>query len=73
MQSAAGSAAEMEAVMKLSTRCQAKGIFRVVRGTVREMAGRVSSNTILGYRGRCERLAGRIQWKIGKIEGFCGL
>ena len=63
----------MEAVMTLSTRSQAKGIFRVVRGTVKEMAGRVSSNTLLGYRGRCERLAGRIQWKIGKVEGFCGL
>jgi len=59
--------------MKLSTRCQAKGIFRVVRGTVREMAGRISSNTTLGYRGRFERLAGRIQWRIGKVEGFCGL
>jgi uncharacterized protein YjbJ (UPF0337 family) len=59
--------------MKLSTRCQAKGIFRVVRGTVKEMAGRISSNTTLGYRGRFERLAGRIQWKFGKAQGFCGL
>ena len=59
--------------MKLSTRYQAKGMFRVVRGTVKEIAGTISSNTTMGFKGKFERLAGKIQWKIGKAQGFCGL
>jgi uncharacterized protein YjbJ (UPF0337 family) len=59
--------------MKLSTRYQAKGIFRVVRGTVKEFAGKVSSNTTLGVIGKFERLTGKVQRKIGKVQGLCGL
>jgi len=59
--------------MKLSTRYQAKGIFRVVRGTVREIAGKISSNSTLGVKGKFERFAGKVQWKIGKAQGMCGL
>lgn len=59
--------------MKLSTRYQVKGIFRVVRGSVKEMAGNVSSNTVLGVKGKFERLAGKVQWKIGKVQGLVGL
>jgi len=59
--------------MKLSTRYQAKGIFRVVRGTVKELAGTVSSNTALGIKGKFERFTGKVQWKIGKVQGLCGL
>lgn len=59
--------------MKLSTRYQAKGIFRVVRGAVKEIAGKISSNTTLGVKGKFERFAGKIQWKIGKAQGMVGL
>ena len=59
--------------MKLSTRYQAKGIFRVVKGTVKEIAGRISSNTALGVKGKFERLGGKVQLKIGKVQGRCGL
>jgi uncharacterized protein YjbJ (UPF0337 family) len=59
--------------MKLSTRYQAKGIFRVLRGTAKEFAGRISSNTTLGFKGKFERLAGKVQMKIGKAQGICGL
>jgi uncharacterized protein YjbJ (UPF0337 family) len=48
-------------------------MFRVVRGTVKEIAGTISSNTTMGFKGKLERLAGKIQWKIGKAQGFCGL
>jgi len=59
--------------MKLSTRYQAKGLFRVVRGTARKMAGKISSNTTMEVKGSVERLAGKLQWKIGKVQGICGL
>jgi uncharacterized protein YjbJ (UPF0337 family) len=59
--------------MKLSTRFQARGLFHRIRGTVREMAGRVCSNSTLGASGRLERVAGKVQGKIGKVQGFCGL
>ncbi|GFE60469.1 CsbD family protein [Geobacter sp. AOG2] len=59
--------------MKLSTKFQARGLFHRVRGTVREITGKVCSNTMLGTRGKLEKVAGKVQWKIGKVQGFCGL
>jgi len=59
--------------MKLSTKFQARGIFHRVRGTFREIAGSVCSNSTLGAKGKLERVAGKVQWKIGKVQGFCGL
>ena len=58
--------------MKLSTRYQAKGMFRVVKGTVKEIAGKISSNTTLGVKGKFERFAGNVQRKIGKAQGLLG-
>ena len=58
--------------MKLSTRYQAKGIFRIVRGTVKEITGKISSNTALGVKGKFERLAGKVQRKVGKAQGLFG-
>lgn len=59
--------------MKLSTRYQARGIFHVVKGTAREFAGRISSNTMLGVKGKFERFTGNVQRKVGKAQGLCGL
>lgn len=59
--------------MKLSTKYQAKGAFHVVKGTIRETAGKISSNTTLGVKGKIERFAGKIQFKIGKAQGAFGL
>jgi uncharacterized protein YjbJ (UPF0337 family) len=58
--------------MKLSTRYQAKGMYRIVKGTVKEIAGKISSNTMLGAKGKYERFAGNVQRKIGKAQGLCG-
>jgi uncharacterized protein YjbJ (UPF0337 family) len=59
--------------MKLSTKYQAKGMLHVVKGTIKAIAGKISSNTTLGVRGKCERFAGKVQRKIGKAQGLCGL
>jgi uncharacterized protein YjbJ (UPF0337 family) len=60
-------------VMKLSTKYLSKGIFHVVRGTVKETAGRISSNTTLGVKGKFERFTGKVQLRIGKAQGVFGL
>lgn len=59
--------------MKLSTRYQAKALFRIIKGTSKVMAGKISSNTTMGVKGKFERLTGRLQWRIGKVQGMCGL
>jgi uncharacterized protein YjbJ (UPF0337 family) len=59
--------------MKLSTRYQARGLFRIISGTTRAMAGRICSNRTMGVKGKVECLAGRLQLKVGKVQGLCGL
>lgn len=58
--------------MKTSTRNQAKGMFHIVKGTAREFAGKISSNTMLGVRGKFERFTGTARRKFGKVQGLCG-
>lgn len=59
--------------MKLSTRFLAKGMFRVVKGTVKVFTGKVTSNTMLRIKGRFERFTGNVQRKVGRAQGLCGL
>jgi len=59
--------------MKLSTRYQARGLFRILRGSAIVMAGKISSNRAMGVRGKLDCLAGRLQRNIGKVQGVCGL
>lgn len=58
--------------MKISTKNQAKGMFRIVKGTAKEFAGKISSNTLLGVKGKFERFTGNVQRKVGKAQGACG-
>jgi len=59
--------------MKVSTRYRLNGIFHQLRGTFRRFIGRISSNRTLGTKGRLERLAGKFQWRVGKVSGVIGL
>ena len=59
--------------MKLSTRFQMRGAFRIVKGTAKSMAAAIRSNRWLGVKGRAETFAGRVQWKVGKAQGLIGL
>jgi uncharacterized protein YjbJ (UPF0337 family) len=60
-------------VMKLSVRYQAKGLYRVIKGTVKEKTGNLISNSSLGVKGKFERFTGIVQWKVGKVQGLIGL
>ncbi|MBK5276261.1 MAG: CsbD family protein [Desulfuromonadales bacterium] len=58
--------------MRTSRKFIAKGIFHELRGTVKEFAGKISSNTRLGVDGKFERFAGKFQRKLGKAQGVFG-
>ncbi len=59
--------------MKLSTRYQARGMFRVVKGTVKGILAIISANRTLGAKGKLEKVTGRMQCKIGKAQAVIGL
>ena len=58
--------------MKRSTKDQAKGKFHKVKGTIKEIAGKVSMNPDLEGEGKDEKRAGKIRQKIGDIEKVAG-
>jgi uncharacterized protein YjbJ (UPF0337 family) len=58
--------------MKRSTKDQAKGKFHKVRGTIKEIAGKVSDNPKLEAEGTGEKIAGKVQEKIGQVKKVVG-
>jgi len=59
--------------MKLSTKYRMKGFMREVKGTAKGIIAKISANRALGARGKLERLAGRLQGRLGKVHGVIGL
>ena len=58
--------------MKSSTKDQAEGKFHEVKGTVKEIAGKLSDNSELEAEGSGEKITGRFQGKIGQINKVFG-
>jgi uncharacterized protein YjbJ (UPF0337 family) len=58
--------------MKSSTKDQAKGNFHKVKGTIKEIAGKVSMDPDLEGEGKDEKKVGKIRQKIGEIEKVVG-
>lgn len=58
--------------MKSSTKDQAEGKFHNVKGTIKEIAGKLSENPELEGEGTGEKIAGKIQDKIGQIKKVLG-
>ena len=54
--------------MKPSTKDQAAGKFHEAKGAVKEKAGSVTNNPDLAARGHDEKVAGKIQNKVGQME-----
>ncbi|MDO9069733.1 MAG: CsbD family protein [Deltaproteobacteria bacterium] len=54
--------------MKPSTKDQAEGRFHEVKGSVKEIAGKLSDNPELEGEGLGEKMAGKVQKKVGQIE-----
>jgi uncharacterized protein YjbJ (UPF0337 family) len=54
--------------MKSSTKDQVEGKFHEVKGTIKETAGKLSDNPKLEGEGTGERIAGKVQEKIGQLK-----
>lgn len=55
-------------MMKPSTNDQLAGTLHEVKGKVKEAAGRVAGDPDLEAEGQGEKIAGKIQKKVGQIE-----
>lgn len=58
--------------MKSSTKDQAEGKFHQVKGTVKEVAGKLTDNPKLKVEGTVEKVAGRVQEKVGQVKRVFG-
>jgi len=54
--------------MKSSTKDQAKGMFHQVKGSAKEVAGKLTDNPELEGEGIGEKIAGKVQEKVGQVE-----
>ena len=54
--------------MKSSQKDQIKGAFHEVKGKLKEKAGDVTGDSDLAADGRVEKVAGKVQKKVGQIE-----
>ena len=55
-------------MMRPSTSDQIKGKFHELKGKAKEKAGQITGNPKLEGEGQGEKLAGKIQKKLGQIE-----
>jgi uncharacterized protein YjbJ (UPF0337 family) len=58
--------------MKSSTKDQTEGTFHEVKGKVKEVAGKLSDNPKLEGEGAGEKIAGKVQQKIGQVKKVFG-
>jgi uncharacterized protein YjbJ (UPF0337 family) len=58
--------------MKSGTQDQAEGTFHKIKGRVKEIAGELSDNPKLEDEGNAERIAGKVQEKIGQVKKVLG-
>jgi uncharacterized protein YjbJ (UPF0337 family) len=58
--------------MKSSTKDQAEGTFHQMKGKVKEVAGDLSNNPELEAEGIDEKIAGKVQEKIGQVKKVLG-
>jgi uncharacterized protein YjbJ (UPF0337 family) len=54
--------------MKPSTKDQVQGTVHELIGKAKEKAGKVSNNPDLAAEGQGEKIAGKVQKKVGQIE-----
>jgi len=58
--------------MNSSNRDKAEGKFHKVKGTVKEVAGKLIDNPKLQVEGTVEKIAGKVQEKLGQIKQVIG-
>ena len=58
--------------MKSSRQDQTEGMFHKAKDTVKEIAGELSDNPKLEAEGTAEKIAGKVQEKIGQVKKVVG-
>ena len=58
--------------MKSSTKDQAEGTYHKMKGKMKEVAGELSDNPKLEAEGISEKIAGKVQKKIGQVKKVLG-
>jgi uncharacterized protein YjbJ (UPF0337 family) len=58
--------------MKSSTEDKAQGLFENLKGKIKEAAGIVTGNRELEAKGKGQRLAGKVQEKVGDVKKVIG-
>lgn len=58
--------------MKSSSKDQLEGAMHEVKGTAKEVAGKLTDNPTLVVEGSDEKIAGKVQGKIGEIKKIFG-
>ena len=58
--------------MKSSTKDQAEGAIHGLKGKAKEIAGKVTDNPKLEAEGTGEKIAGKVQEKIGQVKKVFG-
>ncbi len=59
--------------MKRSTKHLAKGRFRIVKGLLKGVIARVTASRRMAVKGGLDRIAGKMQCRLGKAQGLIGL
>ena len=58
--------------MKSSTKDKAEGKLREAKGKLKEVAGKVTDNPKLEGEGKAEKIAGKVQGKVGEVKKVLG-
>jgi len=58
--------------MKRNRKNQGKGLFHQVKGSAKEVVGKISDNPQLEAEGAGERIAGKVQKKIAQVDKVLG-
>lgn len=61
-----------ENTMKSGIRDKAEGMLHEVKGAIKETAGKLSDNPKLKAEGTIEKLAGKVQGKVGQVKQVFG-
>ena len=59
---------QQEDTMKSSMKDKVEGTFHEAKGKVKEVAGKITDNPKLAAEGTGEKIAGKVQEKIGQVE-----
>ena len=58
--------------MKSSMKDKVEGTFHKAKGKVKEVSGEITDNPKLEAKGKTEKIAGKVQEKIGQVKKVLG-